>query len=578
MKRMKRVIALVLSLMMALAMCVTAFAADSDAQKTTTLTINGSANHTYTVYQLLKGEVSKLNDGAGTLSNVKAGDQLKDGSTMTDAQIADLVDQFIAKGDSADLGDLAYSKVDTTTSYATVFFTNGDPQTINVAPGYYVVMDSTTDDTSVSRYLVAVAGATTMKPKTETPDIDKNIIDTDLNAAVDNVNGTSKKTDTAAIGDVINYEVTGTVPNYAGYKYYYYVVNDTMSKGLTLDENSFVVTLTKADGTATTLTKGTDSTADYHVYVTNNADGTTSFKLAFEDIVAKKYEVGAKISIKYNATVNKDAVIGSDPNTNTASLTYSNNPNTSTRKDKEPGTPGVPDESVPTGKTTDYVTKTYVTQVKLFKYTNDGDAKKALAGAEFTLTGKNLNQVKITTGTKFVEATDGTYYKLTDGTYTTTPSTEDTASKYVSTTQKYKEVTFVDTKSESAGDTTVKATVDANGYLQFTGLQVGEYTLTETYTPEGYNTCSPITFTVTAPYNEDATAVVGGTVTWTSNNDNVKYDAEKKAFYVEVLNTTGKVLPSTGGIGTTIFYVLGTVLVLGAAVLLITKKRMQNVK
>ena len=574
MKRMKRVIALVLSLMMALAMCVTAFAADSDAQKTTTLTINGSANHTYTVYQLLKGDISSLSNGSGKLSNVSAGDNLKANGKIVD----EIVTEFASaangtNAENAAIGNTAWSYVNDSSSYGEVVFGASDTEakTIKVAPGYYVVKDSTSDKTSVSRYLVAVAGDTTMTPKTTTPEIDKNIVDTDLNKAVDNVNGTSKKTDTAAIGDVIEYEVTGTVPEWAGYDYYYYVVNDTMSEGLTLNDD----TSKTADGSSNGfVVKVGDQTLtrdkDYYVY----KDGQ-SFTLAFENI--KAYAAGSAISIKYSATVNQNAVIGSDPNTNTASLTYSNNPNTSTRKDKE-GTPGEPDSSVPTGKTTDYVTKTYVTQVQLFKYTNDGDTKKALAGAEFTLTGTNLNQVKITTGTKFVEATDGTYYKLTDGTYTTTPSTEDTASKYVSTTQKYKEVTFVDTKSESAGDTTVKATVDANGYLQFTGLQVGEYTLTETYTPEGYNTCSPITFTVTAPYNEDATAVVGGTVTWTSNNDNVKYDAEKKAFYVEVLNTTGKVLPSTGGIGTTIFYVLGTVLVLGAAVLLITKKRMQNVK
>ena len=575
MKRMKRVIALVLSLMMALAMCVTAFAADTDAEKTTTLTIKGSANHTYTVYQLLKGDISSLSNGSGKLSNVSAGDNLNANGKTVD----EIVSEFASakngtNAENAAIGNTAWSYVDSSNSYGEVVFGASDTtaKTIKVAPGYYVVKDSTSDTTSVSRYLVAVAGDTEMTPKTTTPEIDKNIVDTDLNEAVDKVNGTSKKTDTAAIGDVIEYEVTGTVPEWAGYDYYYYVVNDTMSVGLTLNDD----TSKTADGSSNGfVVKVGDKTLtrdkDYYVY----KDGQ-SFTLAFANI--KAYAAGSAISIKYSATVNKDAVIGSDPNTNTASLTYSNNPNTSERKDKEPTTPGVPDSTVPTGKTTDYITKTYVTQVQLFKYTNDGETKKALAGAEFTLTGTNLNQVKITTGTKFVEATDGTYYKLTDGTYTTTPSTKDTASKYVSTTQKYKEVTFVDTKSESAGDTTVKATVDANGYLQFTGLQLGEYTLTETYTPEGYNTCSPIKFTVTAPYNNDATAVVGGTVTWTSDNSNVKYDTNKKAFYVEVLNTTGKVLPSTGGIGTTIFYVLGTVLVLGAAVLLITKKRMQNVR
>ena len=356
MKRMKKIMALLLGLVMALAMCMTAFAAD------TSLTINTTAGHTYKIYQILKGDVSGLSDGKGTLANVEVGSSVTDATATAEA----IVNALMNKADG-ELGNAAYAYVKGGNEVATVTGT-GSAVTTTLAEGYYVVTDeyTTTGSDSLSRYLVAVAGPTTMDPKTETPSIDKKIVDTDKNEAMDD----SDKTDTAAIGDTIEYEITGNVPNYDGYSYYYYVVDDTLSKGLTLDANSFAVKVGDS-----TLTKG----SDYYVYTTNNADGTTNFRLAFENI--KNYTVGADISIKYNATVNEDAVIGTDPNTNTAKLIYSNNPSQSDRGDKE-GVPGEPGGNVPTGETPDYITKTYVTQIKLTKVDQDGNA---LNGAEFTL-------------------------------------------------------------------------------------------------------------------------------------------------------------------------------------------------
>lgn len=564
MKMLKKTMALALAVMMAMAMCVTAFA-----DSTVKLTISDEKNHSYEVYQVLTGDVSNLTNGKGTLSNVKAGSSAN--STLTDANVSEVV-KLLSGSDSsvseANLGNTVWSYVNGGTVYKTVNVTGGTA-TIDVAPGYYLLKDVTTDTTdSLSRYVVAVAGDTTVTPKTETPDIDKKIIDTDANEALDD----SKKTDTAAIGDTIEYEVTGQVPDMTGYTYYYYVLNDTLSKGLTLDENSFNVTVG-----GQTAVKGTD----YNVYVTKNDDGTTSFKLAFADM-KDTYSKGAAISIKYNATVNKDAEIGVKPNTNTASLQYSNNPNTSEKSDKTPDQPGVPEEGPdsknPTGNTEKYITKTYVTELKLTK-TFDGDVKNGLIGAEFTLTGENLNTIELTTASKFVEDTNGTYWKLTDGAYTTDdPATEgmDT-SKYESTTTKYSVQTVVTEKTTSADNKKVVATIGADGTITFTGLNYGTYTLSETKTPTGYNTASDINFAITRSLDADSsTAKVGGTVTWADDSDDVTYNADTKTFSVTVDNVSGKLLPSTGGIGTTIFYVVGTLLVVGAAVLLISKRRMHN--
>ncbi len=548
MKRMKKIMALLLGLVMALAMCMTAFAAD------TSLTINTTAGHTYKIYQILKGDVSGLSDGKGTLANVEVGSSVTDASATAEA----IVNALMNKADG-ELGNAAYAYVKGGNEVATVTGT-GSAVTTTLAEGYYVVTDeyTTTGSDSLSRYLVAVAGPTTMDPKTETPSIDKKIVDTDKNAAMDD----NSKTDTAAIGDTIEYEITGSVPNYDGYTYYYYVVDDTLSKGLTLDADSFAVKVGD-----TTLTKG----SDYYVYTTNNADGTTNFRLAFENI--KNYTVDAAISIKYNATVNEDAVIGTDPNTNTAKLIYSNNPSQSDRGDKE-GVPGEPGGNVPTGETPDYITKTYVTQIKLTKVDQDGNA---LNGAEFTLTGTNLTKVKFTTATNFTEAADGSYYKLKSGAYTETAPTDATADLYESTTTKYTKTTSTNVveASGSGADANVKAFVGDDGILYFTGLDKGTYTLTETTTPTGFNTIDPINFEIKGTI-DGATATVGGNITWSSDNQNLTWNEASQTFEITITNIAGKLLPSTGGIGTTIFYVAGTILVLGAAVLLITKKRMRR--
>lgn len=107
--------------------------------------------------------------------------------------------------------------------------------------------------------------------------------------------------------------------------------------------------------------------------------------------------VGDNIFIKYSATVNDKAEIGIDPNTNTAKLEYSNNPGSSERNDKE-NEPGIPEPGTATGEGPDLITKTYVTELTILKVDQDG---KKLEGAEFTLSGDNLNKVIVETNTTF---------------------------------------------------------------------------------------------------------------------------------------------------------------------------------
>lgn len=580
---MKKVISLLLALMLVFGLATTAFATATEGGATTanksTLTINTAAGHTYLVYQLLTGDVSDLTNGAGTLSNIKAGTGLKvDTDDKTD-EVADFLNAIKGKTGAA-LANAAHPFVDTAKDATYTVTGTGEPVAIStpVENGYYFVIDTWTNNVEVeddvlSRYMIAVVGNTTMKPKTDKPSIDKKIIDTDANVAID----TNKKTDTAAIGDTIEYEITGKVPNTEGYTYYYYVVHDTMSKGLTLVEDSFEVTV----GTKK-LDQGNETDPkDYCVYITKNDDGTTTFKLAFVDMKKlvddKTISVGDAISIKYEATVNDQAEIGTNPNTNTAKLEYSNNPGSSEGPDKD-DKPGIPGEGDATGEGPNKETKTYVTELIINKVDDKGNV---LTGAEFTLTGTNLNKVIVKTNYDFVEAAAGetaTHYQLKDGTFTTKgPSDaqegEDgfNSNLYVNpekATHVLKATTSV--TNEASTDKKVVAEVDENGRVTFTGLNAGEYTLSETKTPVGYNTIKDITFTITAAVGAD------NAFTWSVTGTDIVLDATNGVFNTVIENVPGTELPETGGIGTTLFYIIGGVLAAAAVVLLITKKRMAS--
>ena len=176
----------------------------------------------------------------------------------------------------------------------------------------------------------------------------------------------------------------------------------------------------------------------------------------------------------------------------------------------------------PSGTTPPSETVTYTWDVDVFKYTKDGETEKALADAKFTLS------------------------KNADG------------SNPIALVSKGNNVYRVAKTGET--DTVTEITTDATGKFTIKGLDADTYYLTETKAPAGYNKLAgPVTIVI------GENGVVNGTTEAPQGVDEVK-----------VLNQSGAELPSTGGIGTTIFYVLGGVLVVGAAVLLVTKKRMER--
>lgn len=240
---------------------------------------------------------------------------------------------------------------------------------------------------------------------------------------------------------------------------------------------------------------------------------STSDTCTFEIKFLKPLKPYDYIQVDYSATVTSDAVIGTTGNDNKAVLTYGNNSTT----------------------TESSTTKTYVWEMGVRKFANLGgdDTNHALADAEFQLYKKDGDTQKYA---KFVETSTTSVYKLTGWTNNATEA--------------------------------IKVKTPANGNITFEGLDAGTYYLEETKAPTGYNKLTaPITVVISSTLPP-----TGGTASYTVTADG----ATTTDYTVRVENKAGTELPSTGGIGTTIFYVVGGGLMVAAIVLLVTKKRMEN--
>lgn len=552
MKHMKKLVSVLLTLVMALVLAVPALAAEGDAKQL------------YEIYQIFTGDYSD-----GILSNVKWG---KNGTGyVTDATTAVSAD-ILKELETVTNSTSDTEKLAVIIKYAdfssTSFKTGNATKYENLPNGYYLVKNTDgiydgEENAFYTLYVVQVVNGTLeFTPKGDVPESEKKIVE-----GVNRVD-----TNAASIGDTVNYEITGTLPtNFADYNTYYYVFTDTLSKGLTY-KNDVKVTVDRVDVTNYFYAKAE----------TAEETGVTTITIGIQDIKALSLLEGvtvtkdSKIVVTYSATLNENAVIAGAGNPNDVELDYSNDPNnsgdgTTTPPPENPQTP--PTTSHPTGVTPKDEVVTYTTELTILKKDGEG---KVLPGVEFTLTGDGVKIVLVTTE-KFTEAVNGEYWKLKDGTYTTTAPTiaddeTNNSADYDSTAIKYSKTIEIVAKGAGKGEeganTTVVGVIDEGGHVTFTGLGAGKYTIAEAKTPAGYNTIDPITFTIT--FNAE-------TKTFVSDNANVVVGADNK-LDTTIINNKGAVLPSTGGMGTTLFYILGSILVLGAGVLLVSKKRMSSGK
>lgn len=558
-KTIKRLGAVLLAMAMAVSvLCTGALAAES----TYSITVNGKAGHTYQAYQIFTGTVSA--DGK-TLSDIKWGtgvapetflSKLKENTavgshfmSITDAnsnaeKIAEIIGEFADSSKEAyAVADAVEASVTTTLESGTIA-ENAKSTKITVShAGYYLIKDANgSQDNSETVYtrniLKIVEPNTTITTKDAVPSLKKTITGINENAS-ENV-----EANTAGIGDKINYKLTATVPDMSGYTSYTFKITDTMSKGLTFNND-----------VAIKIGEITLGTTDFEVSnVTTDDNGNQTFTITINNFINYNQQIGQTITVAYSATLNEKADLSTAGNTNEAKITYSNDPN----NDKS------------TNETPASKVKTYTTGLKLEKVKdNNGQAGEALKGAKFQISGTG-SKVILVNSTIYNKTDDGTYYLKKDGTYTTTDPTDGTKETYDSTTQKYKKI---DTVTKETVPTTfeTEAYVDKDGVLKIEGLGKGTYTITELVAPDGYNLLTaPITITISA------SNVTFDSCTWSVKNGEeiLNIDETDTNLYIfKVINKAGSTLPSTGGMGTKLFYTIGGILMAGAAIVLVVRKR-----
>lgn len=466
--------------------------------------------------------------------------------------------------------------------------TNKEYSATVTGDGYYFVKDVTTTLTNntthgsdtLSKYLLAVVKDTTVVAKDTHLMPDKEILQNGTNTV---------KEGTAAVGDTVTFQVKIKVPDTRKYvDHFIFDMKDKLPVGMTfmgitsvkVGEANVPYTLKVAPATATPPTADDygEYTAPADAAAAVTTTGGQQIKLIFREFKAfaegEEGRIGADMVVTYTAVVNDDADFTPTGNKNEVVFDYSNDPNHDYDGD-EPG----PNE--PMGVTPKDETITKLINIEIQK-TGNGGTVAALAGAEFEIESDDYN-VTLVTGEKFVtgeytpaageEIKEGTYYKLKDGSYTTTVPTQTTGSSYDSTETTYKKVTF--SKSNTTPGETKKVTVISgeDGKIKLEGLRPGTYTIKETHAPSGYN-LDPTTYTIKVKWTYDSTNKTGTFEKDASSSEGVAWDGTNAKATITIDNKGGTQLPSTGGIGTTLFYIIGAILVLGAGILLVTRRRM----
>lgn len=365
-------------------------------------------------------------------------------------------------------------------------------------------------------YVVAVPGATLANAKSQYAtlvSVHSTKVDADIKGdlpTVDKkvqVNGTGQNATDAKIGDTLTFTLTSTIPDMSAYDTYTFNFKDTLSKGLTFGQVKSV----KVENV--TLTENTDYTV-----TTPTASNNNTLTVAMKDFKTKQQaNAGKKITVTYTATLNENAVVGGAGNVNSATIQYSNNPSTNGTGESEPSK-----------------VRVFTYGFTVDKYTGDQytDAATRLAGAEFTLAHKDgsaISFVQVSAGS----ATANAVYRVA--------------------------------KAGETGTTTI--TTPANGKVVFEGLKNGEYTLTETKAPAGYNKlASAIGVKVNGQNNGTDTTHATVTITYNNDNNGSNYDQTASNGVIPVQNKSGAILPGTGGMGTIAFTVIGVlVIALGVA-------------
>lgn len=552
-----------------------------------TLTIdNPAAGHTYEAYQIFAGTfstgtvkneknedvtesyLSDINWGSGVITSGNDYAAMIDALQHTNPVLYDNGETLVAgvndatkvavalnNNNNAATADIFNEIVGArlTETYATAEEVDGKMVFAGLASGYYLVKDSdkslaNKDNESYTKYLVKLVDSTDISVKSQTMGLQKDIVEGD----------TTVKANNAAMGETVSYKLTSHTSTMDGYEEYTYIIHDELDGGLTFNGlDNMTVTVGGEDYKAScAVTYSTDGKT-YSADTTANPGEKLYIKIELKDLVTKG-KTDKDVEVTYTATINEKASIGNTPNTNTAYLEYSNNPNQS--QDGYPSTTKTPAEHV----------YTYVAGFEISKKSPKGDD---LPGAQFMITGNGMQKLNVI-GYSFTNEGNGEkkYYKAEDC-YTTVAPTKDAVTEYAAQGD-----TNVQNGEKIVGMTGDGENITTKGVLRFNGLKDGTYTIKEVLAPTGYK-----------KLDEDITLVVHWSETADKDGNHWTYEVTSKenaatestvdadgVLHFNIVNQHGLTLPFTGGEGANLLAGLGLALMAAAAAAILYIKRRQN--
>ena len=516
---MKKFITILLALAMIVAVSTTVFAAENE---TYTLTITGATGHTYEVYQIFTGNIAQEGD-ATVLSNVLYGANYGTTGAAVDPT---LLDELSA---SQNLAEILKNSVHGTPITVTPEEGESIIEVTGLVAGYYLVLDVTSDEQmpdgqTKSNVILQIVESVTIASKHASIISTKKV--DDKNDSDTSEDGTNWQ-DAADydIGDAVPFQMTVTLPTtLTGYTSYELTIHDKQAAGFDAPVISAVY-IQKADNT--TKIEIPAAAAGTHGYTLSHTcpkpetceykdEGGCSFNIHIGDVIAlygeNAFTDGDMLVIEYTSVLNNQAKVGAEGNINSMFVCH-------------------PDGHTPKDAVT---VLTYALTVNKI----DGANKEALLGAGFTL--------------EKWDAATGTYQPVKVG---------------------------VDADNNPVYE------LKGNAMTSFAwnGIDGGQYRLVETTTPAGYNTIAPIEFVVDATHKtewladgnnafEDVIAknLAGDKVVFPDNHEGIE-DGKMEG---NIENYKGTILPETGAKGTIFLIAGGALLVMVAAVFMITRKKM----